>query len=536
MVSALWACGGATESLWVDELHTSWTVSGDFSEVAHRARAGNQSPLFFWLLYGLSATLGNLPSVSQEWALRLPSVACWAAVVFLCLREVCGQRVRLGNNWCGVSLPLATLAWLILDRVQLFYATEARVYSAVQLVSLLSWIAVARLGMVAESSDAMKNSFAGTRTVWAWCGLSVMLVFLHITAVLAVACQIAWGTMLVVRQRSELRQPWAAAVIAVALATAVALLLSARVWEHRAQWDSFAGEATWKSFLGLLPLAAYGVPVGLARVVDWLSRSGKRTGAGEPNDSPWWIRGCWNTRDLGEDSNGRRGVWWLAAFGPWIIAWFITALDLAPIFHRRFVIVSAVPLVMLASMEIGRIRHNCLRCGAVIGVCIWLIVSQGTLDNWRAGHWYGWQRWEGWRQATNALNEQLQPGDEVWCASGLVEANGATLPIDSELNRYLSFPLRGAYRAIDASGQFIEPHALLVSGEEWAEQLLAAATAEQSTTKTHWIVYRGSPRGFEERLAKMRRRVALEKGLLCRIDEPQAFGLVSFVRVLVGWK
>ncbi|MEZ6075018.1 MAG: hypothetical protein R3C56_04880 [Pirellulaceae bacterium] len=68
----LWAAGAATESLWLDELHTSWVVAGPWSDVASRARQGNQSPLFFWVLGGLTKTLGNLGGVQGELTCACP--------------------------------------------------------------------------------------------------------------------------------------------------------------------------------------------------------------------------------------------------------------------------------------------------------------------------------------------------------------------------------------------------------------------------------------------------------------------------------
>ena len=42
-------CEHLTDSLWIDELHTAWSLDGDFSEIADRAASGNQPPLYFWI-------------------------------------------------------------------------------------------------------------------------------------------------------------------------------------------------------------------------------------------------------------------------------------------------------------------------------------------------------------------------------------------------------------------------------------------------------------------------------------------------------
>ncbi|MCA9179848.1 MAG: hypothetical protein KDA51_00305, partial [Planctomycetales bacterium] len=256
----LWAACAATESLWLDELHTSWVVAGPWSDVASRARQGNQSPLFFWVLGGLTKTLGNLGGVQGELTLRLPSIVCWGISLAVCLREA--------RRWeCGWIAAVAILVWMVLDRIQLFYATEARVYAAVQLVSLLGWIAVSRIGEKIEINAKRSDS---ARCIWLWCGLSVLLVFLHITAVLAIGWQIVCGTWLIVRRAPQRSVSWCIAVAAVVVAVGIALLGSAQVWQHRQQWASFAGETSMLSLIGLFPLVAYAVPVVAARGVDWL--------------------------------------------------------------------------------------------------------------------------------------------------------------------------------------------------------------------------------------------------------------------------
>jgi len=531
VTACAWFAGGATESLWVDELHTSWTVSGEWSDVAQRARAGNQSPLYFWFLYPLAGTLGNISTVSPAWWLRFPSLLCSAAVVVVCLWLVART---LNDRRVLPVVGVATVLWLLLDRVQLFYATEARVYALVQLVSLLAWVVVGQLSATNLSPSSLRWR------IWGWCGLSGLLVFLHITAALAVAFQVIWGSVLVLGHTRPVRRQWVVAVSLVAGCVLAALLLSTRVWEQRQQWQSFAGDASWSTLLALFPLAAYGVPLAVARLVDrWLPSRGQL---------PTWA-GC------SAHSTRFRSLWWVATAGPWLTAWLITALDIAPIFHRRFVIVSAIPLVMLAAVELACIRRSSLRWMAVCGVTLALVGSQGTWNHWRAGQWYGWQRWEGWRQAAAALSEQCQAEDQVWCASGLVEAAGAQLPLDDDLSVYLSFPLRGTYRVVDANGVWLEPRGLLLSGEAWAEQLLAASDRRTQAESPQaleelpsvssmpsspegqavkWIVYRGSRVGLERRLEAMRRRLSLVPGRegVWRMDEPQSFGFVHVVRVI----
>lgn len=504
-LSAVWLSGAATESLWVDELHTSWTVAGGWSEIAPRARQGNQSPLFFWILQPLVETLGKLPGTSLEWQLRFASLLAAVATLVTCLKISSGRE---GSEPIPASCLIAMVLWLNLDRIQLFYATEARVYALVALVSLWGWCAVWR----ATSAQAPLASQVGW--LWCWCALSICLVFLHITAVLAILWQWGWGTVWLWPKGSAVRRHWTLATCAVLATLISAWWLAARVWEQRYQWSEFAGATNLSAVLQLFPLLAYGVPVVVCSCLDAWGNSAKRDR--QPAAPALWTR--W------------RGMWLLAVGGPWLSAWLITAVGIAPVFHRRFVIVSAVPLIVLAAVQLAGLRQRRWRGLALVGVTVWLVFSQGTWQQWRDGYWYGWQRWEGWRQAAQTLSQHLSPADQVWCASGLVEASTATLPLTEEFSDYLSFPLRGAY-AVSLAGQPVVPRGLLNSGASWAEQILAAGQHAADPSRNVWIVYRGSPAGLQGRLKAMREQLEQSAPGQWTMLAPQAFGLVQLVQL-----
>src|SRR6187549_386898 len=91
------------ESLWVDELHTSWCVQGSIFDVAPRAADGNQSPLYFWLVWGVTRLFGE-----SELTLRLPSLLA------------------------GLALP--AMAWLLVRRQELGEKTSLAAILAALLV------------------------------------------------------------------------------------------------------------------------------------------------------------------------------------------------------------------------------------------------------------------------------------------------------------------------------------------------------------------------------------------------------------------
>lgn len=504
-LSLVWLSGAATESLWVDELHTSWTVAGGWSEIAPRAKQGNQSPLFFWILQPLVETLGKLPGTSVEWRLRFVSLLAAVATLVTCLRISSGWERSVPIQ---ASSLVAIALWLNLDRIQLFYATEARAYALVALVSLWGWCAVWR------ATREQASAAAQVGWLWCWCGLSVCLVFLHITAALAILWQWVWGTVWLWPKGSAVRRQWTLATGAVLAAGISAWWLAARVWEHRYQWSEFAGGTSLSAVLQLFPLLAYGVPVLFCSCLDAWGDFGKLNS--RPAAAATWAR--W------------RGMWLLAVSGPWMSAWLITAVGVAPVFHRRFVIVSAVPLIVLAAAQLAGLRQRWWRGLSLVGVTVWLVLGQGTWQQWRDGYCYGWQRWEGWRQAAQALSQDMTAADQLWCASGLVEASAATVPLTEEFSEYLSFPLRGAY-AVTVAGQPVVPRGLLNSGASWAEQILAAGHNSAEPSGNIWIVYRGSPVGLQGRLKAMREQLEQSAPDQWTLLTPQAFGLVQLVQL-----
>ncbi|MCA9132185.1 MAG: hypothetical protein KDA45_03490, partial [Planctomycetales bacterium] len=525
-----------------------------------RARAGNQSPLFFFPLFAVNETLGRWSSVPLEGPLRLPAIVSWGLCVALCVWIAAQHLSRAARGaaagWSGGWLVLSLLGWLLLDRIQLFYATEARVYGLLQLLSLLAWYHLGRAaalgspeGLLEFGGQAERSAVvtrAAGRRLALWCLLGCLLVQLHVIAALAVAWQVMWGTLLLRRREPALRRRWGLAVAVVSLAAGIAILFSRDIWDHRQQWQSFAGEATLTSLLQLFPFAAFAVPLLVARVLDGCCRDARSQTAQVPPTAAGQGRSealgqglaprLGRLRDLGRRSGicfslrGWSMLWLVAAAGPWLTAWLVTASGLAPIFHRRYVIVSALPLALWAASELTRLRSSRLRAAAVVGVMAWLIVSQGTWSAWRQGQWLGWQRVEGWREATAWIQQEWQEADEIWCASNLIEGQRAELPLSAQQNEYLSFPLRGAYAIRNAAGRRVEPQALVGDAGLWPRQLAAAAFEPTATSVTSrggpisgrrvWIVYRGQPQALERKLHDLPELFA----------EPRAFGQVSVAR------
>ncbi len=581
----LWlAAAGSGESLWVDELHSSWAISDGFAEVAPRARAGNQSPLYLWLLWGVNRVFSWTPGPA-EYRLRALSAVAWAACTWCLARRLAGwtqsRESSAGESdpaggkaarqtcerWMwGLLTSAIPVSWILLDRIQLFYATEARVYALVQWLSLLNWLLVARI--VGLQSNSPQGQFAGNwtsgwRSAVSWCGISVLLIYLHSTAALvvgwqwlcvAVACLMhgwrssagrpltsspsprkrgevsdgefaslpAWRS---VASRLTLRgracAGWLVCAVGVGLAAVPAGLMSRDVWERRDQWQSFAGNAGWENSLSLFPVLALAIPIGIGRLVDWLGR--RRRGADVIAEVKLALRGRASDRRERTQGMSESCLWLLAAAGPWLSVWLATAAGVAPLMHRRFVIASALPLVFLATRQWLKIRQPWLRLSAGVAVVGWLLVSQGSVAVWRQGDLLGWQRIEDWRGAVRFLNGTLEPGDQLWCASGLIEGEGLDVPLADAVNHYLSFPLRGLYQPRTVDGGMVEPQALVNDSRRWLQQWQLAESADVHRRRL-WIVARSRPARLTQRLEAI---VARSQGRLSIVRPASSFGSIA---------
>ena len=74
------------ESLWLDELHTAWTVCDGWGQITSRAGLGNHPPTYFFMAWVSVQALGL-----SEYALRLPSAV--AGVALVVLASVAVQRL-----------------------------------------------------------------------------------------------------------------------------------------------------------------------------------------------------------------------------------------------------------------------------------------------------------------------------------------------------------------------------------------------------------------------------------------------------------
>ncbi len=528
------------ESFWLDELHTAWSISGSWEEIAERAGAGNQSPLYFWLLAALVRTVGEFSPAYhdspgshrfawREVLLRLPSLAAWLASVSW-LGWYLERQCR--RHHLHPLLVPGMLLWLVLDRIQWFFATEGRPYALVQCVSLAGWGCVAAIFIFPSKTP---TGF-GSRVGWmaAWTVLAITSLYLHLTAGLSVLSQWIAGAVLLLRFRLNLPATtsplatrrittlvgsvWILASCLVALASGPLFQLAAPVWRKRELWASFAGNVTPLAVVTLFPLLPLLLPVLGVRLVERLCRSRgykpAKKGTIKESEQAW------------------QWMWWAALLGPWLLAWGLTASGLAPLFHRRFVIVSALPLVLITAHQLMQIHSTHVRAltlGITIGT---LLITQGTAEQWRQGQLIGWLRGEDWRAAARWISDQIAVDERVFCASGLIEANSLEPPLEPAVAEYLAFPLTGAYD-IKREGTSVPVRALVNQPKYWGAQLCDAGESSLREPVMHWFVYRGSRPRLEAKMRVLEDSL-LKQGVQFSVTSQRSFGAVQVMKLKLG--
>ncbi len=480
--------------LWVDELHSSWVVSASWPELGDRARAGNQSSLYFVFLKLWVELFGQ-----DEWSLRLPSLMAWIVSLLSMARWLMRSHEDKGP---AVYLPIVCWCLAIFwDRMQVFYAVEARSYALVQLLNLWAWMQIAQ---IVQMRDIRLRPWIG----WATC--ASLMIHLHITSGLSLAVQ-SVVLLFTVWKRKQVSIAILICFGFVIANGAWQLAASRATWHRRQQWASFAGNESWEALLNLFPTFQIALPTSLCFVawLVWIRFRGKR----QANEHTTNVKTRLNTTP----------VWLFAAIGPAVLAWSLTCFQIAPLMHYRFVIVAALPLY-LSFAELGLLITGWLRAVAVLATLGWMLFSQGLLEQpleqWRA------QRQENWRDASHFIAQRFSADTQtLWCYSGLIEAVNVQLPLSDPLSEYLSYPLRGIHQ-IKNQDRPITPHALIAERKSWLQQI-----QQQTKIDGHnqvWIVYRGPA----ERLERDLRASGLSSFKL--VQEIESFDRVSVVCLDTG--
>ncbi|WP_218934521.1 glycosyltransferase family 39 protein [Rosistilla ulvae] len=430
------------DSLWVDELHTAWTIWGDFSDVPSRARLGNQSPVYFAVLWLWHQVFGD-----AEVVLRLSSVLL---VACSCALLVVGVY-RLHRD---LLLGLLAGGLLAVDRNSIFFGTELRPYAAVILLSTL---------LVLVCAGALDR-----RRFWRAIALVVTVAALfwtHYTALLVAA-----GVLVAFAVKQIVRQRWSGASVAsvavdallvwsaVGIAAAVEYRAIVQLWGRRGEWEAFA------------------VP----RPLNGANSLSENLSVGFGDIGAMWPWGpafliplalLVLARLAGARFRMRRWLPFVAAVVlVTLVAYGLATMKVSAVWHRRY-IVGLLPVLAWGSAALwltairgifvslrrtrfsGRyLSSTAVTLSAVLVPIVVLLFWQGTLENLLRRDLHLVHRREDWRSAVAAIDELRVVGQPVAVDAGLIEAKrwerdrgegrGAESPM---FLRYLCCPVNNIY-------------------------------------------------------------------------------------------
>jgi hypothetical protein len=500
------SCG---DSLWVDELHTAWTIRDGFGQIASRAAIGNQTPWYFWGLWFWTRLVGD-----QEIWLRLPSVLAVSLASGLIAAEACKTS---GSRVFGVLAG----SLLAVDRNSIYFGSEARVYGLVVLASTILWISVVRLISGEAESANQRKWLLGV-------GICVLsLVLLHITTALTVVGILAAVLVLVSGRRKTKLRITLCTVLPMAAALGISWPNIAAVWSRRRRWDAFGATESFEDVFAMWPWTAWlAVPL-TVWVLEWAVGRLLRSEQSEQSEQSERSDG----RDVVPQARGVL-IAWGAVVMITLVCWTTSRLEIAPIWHRRFV-VAALPLAAYGGAGVwyavlSKIRWHGLRWIGVAALVLGFASWQGTVSITAREPLNRVRRVENWRSAVTTIHRQRIESAPVLVAAELIESEwmeGTTTTAD-ELE-YLLYPVRGPYPL--ASGT--QPLANLGTGASLAA-IRSTWEDQRAAPRQLWIIARrrkASMIGFDARLRKLLAAEGEDPETL-RI-EMLPFGTVTVIRI-----
>jgi len=389
------------ESLWVDELHTSWCVQGSIFDVAPRAADGNQSPLYFWLIWGVTRLLGE-----SELTLRLPSVL--AGIALPAMAWLLVRRLELGEKTSLAAILAALL--VCVDHASIFYSTEARPYALVELASA---------GAMILAFESLSGGFLVRAALVA---TLVALFYLHYTTALYIGGLI--GCFLVQSFFNKDGKPsgWKVWLVIGGITTLCCLPAAYQLLDiaaRRGNWTVFADDLSpAQVYIPLVVLLALWSPLPPRRLL--------LTAA--------------------------------ACLIPAIAAAGLTWWGIAAVFQTRYIVVT-FPLLWVsiaaASQASDHPRARQVAALVSLAVAIWW---SGLVENcWNYGRLLV-DRQEDWRAAVAAAEQENRqhPGWKVLVHSGLIETDALRENPTAALREYGLLPVRALYK-LDAPDSVLTP-------------------------------------------------------------------------------
>jgi hypothetical protein len=486
-------CPLAQESLWLDELHTAWVVAGKWSDIESRAHIGNQSPLYFYVVRGVTSILGT-----SEVSLRLPSLVAGIALIPLAW-WLTWRWTRQATAAFVVAILLAWDPWCV------FYAQEARSYALVQAVGLIQ---VGCFWCLLQGGSRRCRVVVVLAT-------GVMF-YLHYTSLIVVAGEcIAYVVHALFWRGGRAYPPrhalFDAACCAVLIAPALPHLREIAL--HRDNWSLVVARPDVVRLFTLLSLGPYvALPLGalvasriLQKVIPAKARSATAVGV---LPAALVVTACWFCVPL-------------------VLTWLLTVLDVVRLFMVRYLaVVIAAPMVF-GGLVIAAVPQAWVR-GVSAAVVVLVSLQHGGLVSQlcQRGRLVSYRN-QDWRAAVARIRDDTAATKNwpVLVRSGFIEADRLrTAPEDPLLRDYCLAPVNSIYLLNDSARHLI-PLPTTGSG-----RLTPAALRELSDSQGAWAIIYGAVRSrprIERDLLESLRHIGFDG----KIGERETFGNVLVVRI-----
>ncbi len=388
------------ESFWLDELHSAWTIWGNLSDVAPRADAGHQSPLYFFALWFWKQPFGG-----SELALRMSSVI---ATSLACVALTIGITKWTQNLVAGVTSGLI----LAIESNAIFFGTELRPYSFILLVAT---IALTCFLLLLDSRSRFDRPGL-------WVLLNLMVLLAALIQPTSIGVLVFFPIVLLVHwARHNIRELTRLGALDGVLLFSAATTIFAlwrmtlgESWQDRAQWAAFGSATKVRQMLEIWDwLWMLGIPLAVASVAVMISLR---------SETPAAMLRLYRTV-VGVS---------LLAITATCLFWILARCEFVPIWHRRYM-VAVLPILacvpggavgMISKWTVLRGRNEVLITSAAGFVMITgLGLHQGTiqaLPNYPVALAV---RGEGWREAIDWVRNRAGSEDRILLDPGLIESD-----------------------------------------------------------------------------------------------------------------
>ena len=440
--------------LWIDELHTSWTVNGGFADVIPRGNAGNQAPLYYFILKAITELAGSSESVLRSFSIisTIASIALMAG--WGVMKKV--HPVLLG----------CVMVMFASDRLVTLFALEARPYAFLMFLTIL-------LFTLQTTRIQHFPSRVLTEVMWTLCATAMF--YTHYTALPIIG--VLFLSRVIFRNGNQIPIK----ILLLQTVTIVTFAFArldhvASVFAMRDNWATFITpeRATVEGLATSFPIIALVmIPCGLLILDRLLQKHQALT----------------KLKNNAEHSVSDSSIKTLLMWGllPLLTAWICTRFAWVNWFFPRYLISITPAFYLLFCAAICRLQRPVMKtAGFLIAICAWGVLGHSVAERYLADTVT--VKRESWKQIVQYLNAQTGSGN-VLLMSGLIEdPQLATQQVVQSgrvpLQQYCQFPVRGLYSL----------------EQRWNVTALSSADTSAATLQPYlmvprtWVIVRGSRR------------------------------------------